>query len=503
MIPINDAFSTALGVISKYLSFYDSENISKYLIKKEVMQTIKTAIIDSQVYGGGIVTPILNLENEPRYLEDLNGDIMQYFGSNISLNTLMCFDRYCCIPNLENDGLYTIRLWSSIPMNLSTIFEGGALNAGWYARFSPDTTSRSKFIRPDGFGISIFARANKAVYNYEQQIQFLNYALGQLSIIVFNSKSQDYMDGGSADHTWDSPMGGRQLNDIRSQLSAMQQSMNIERGLYLNDIEVTALNRTFTGVDSIINAMNSQASMAFGVKRDILFGEVKSSMGYKDDAKTTPLMIQMREKFRNPIVQVLKWCVFCYFAEQDWKKTDNSGNKTKWNEKDFIEMLSSIDVEYADSVKTNEDILKEYGINDIHKLVESRLIKISNAIKYLSEIPILNKAYAVGSEEFKKWIENVDDLQDTGIEADKTEQKAITAINKAIIKKDNPLSPPKNLKNVENNENLLYNDNDASQKPLEDFGEIDSSGVVNPRSVMKRKTAQEVTQREAKKKSHE
>lgn len=504
MIPINDAFSTTFGIISKYLSFYDEEAIAKYLVEKNIMTLIRTAIIDAQVYGGGILTPVFKIYDNPQLLKDLHGDINKYFGmDNFSLDTLMCFDRYCTIPNLNNDGLYTMKLWSSLPMNLTTIFEEGDLEDGWYARFSPDTTSRSKFIRPDGFGISIFARANKAVYNYEQQIQFLNYALGQLSIIVFNSKSQDYMNGGSADHTWDSPIGGQQLNDIRSQLSAMQQSMNIERGLYLNDIEVTALNRTFTGVDSIINAMNSQASMAFGIRRDILFGEVKSSLGYKEDSKTTPLMIQMREKFRMPILQTLKWCVFGYFAENGWEKINDKGEKVAWDKDDFIQMMKSLDVTYADNIKTNEDILKEYGALDISKLVEARLMRTSSAIHYLSDIPILNKAYNTESKEFVEWVKKIDELQDTGLKADNVEQKAITAINEAILKKGDPLSPPQNLNKLENNENLLYNDNNASQKPLEDFGDIDENGIVQPRSVEKRKTAKEPTQRLRKQRSHE
>lgn len=505
MIPIDDAFSTKIGVSSKYLSFYDQERIMNYLIKKNVLQTIRTAIIDSQVYGGGIVTPVLKIKEEPRLLSDLNGDLIKYFGEQyLSLDSLICFDRYCVVPVLRNDGVYSMRLLSSMPMSLSTIFEDGDLNYGWYAGFSTDTESRSKLLRPDGFGVSIFARASKAVYNYEQQIQFLNYALGQLSIIVFNSKSQNYMDGGSADHTWDSPLGGKQLNDIRSQLSAMQQSMNVERGLYLNDIEVTALNRTFTGIDSIINAMNTQASLAFGIKQDVLFGEVKSSMGYKDETKTTPMIIRLREKFRNPITQILKWCVLCYYAENNWERTDNNGNTQKWNKECFERMIDSVEVLYADTIKTNEDILKEYGVSHIAKLVESRLIKISSAISYLSEIPILNKSYNTENKEFKKWIKEVDDLQNVGIEADKTEQKAITAINQAILDKKNPLSSDKNLNKLDSSEKNMYNDdNDASKKPLEDFGELDEFGIMNPRSVEKRRTAKEVTQRIRKERSHE
>lgn len=504
MIPINDAFSTTFRIVSKFLSFYDEEAISKYLVEKNVMNLVKTAVIDAQVYGGGILTPVFKFKNNPQLLKDLSGDIYKYFGiDDFSLDTLMCFDRYCTIPNLNNDGLYSMKLWTTLPMNLTTIFEEGDLQDGWYARFSPDTTSRCKFIRPDGFGISIFARANKSVYNYEQQIQFLNYALGQLSIIVFNSKSQDYMNGGSADHTWDSPIGGQQLNDIRSQLSAMQQSMNIERGLYLNDIEVTALNRTFTGVDSIINAMNSQASMAFGIRRDILFGEVKSSLGYKEDSKTTPLMLQMREKFRTPILQVLKWCIFGYFAENGWRKINDKGEIIRWDKNEFIAMMKSLDVAYGDNIKTNDDILKEYGALDITKLVEARLMRTSSAIHYLSDIPILNKAYNTESKEFVEWVNNIDNLQDVGIKADKVEQEAITAINEAILKKKDVLSPAQNLNKLENNENLMYNLDSASQKPLEDFGDIDENGIVQPRSVDKRKTKKEVTQKLRKQRSHE
>lgn len=505
MIPIDDAFSTKIGASSKLLGFYDQNNIMNYLIKKNVLSTIRTAIIDSQVYGGGIITPVLRVNGQPQLLGDLNGDLLKYFGKEcLSLDSLMCFDRYCVVPILKNDGLYSMRLLSSMPMNLSTIFEEGDLNYGWYAGFSTDAESRSKLLRPDGFGVSVFARANKAVYNYEQQIQFLNYALGQLSIIVFNSKSQNYMDGGSADHTWDSPLGGKQLNDIRSQLSAMQQSMNIERGLYLNDIEVTALNRTFTGIDSIINAMNTQASLAFGIKQDILFGEVKSSMGYKDENKTTPMMTRLREKFRAPITQVLKWCVLCYYAENNWERIDSNGKRQRWNKEEFATMIDSIEVLYADTIKTNEDILKEYGVSHITKLVESRLIRISSAISYLSEIPILNKSYDIESKQFKEWVEEVNDLQNVGIKADKVEQKAITAINEAILEKKNPLSPSKNLNNLEINEKNVYNkENDASKRPLEDFGELDEFGIIQPRSVEKRKTAKEVTQKITKRRSHE
>lgn len=505
MIPIKDALSTPLSVTNKFLSYYDVEGINRYLVEKGIVDLIKMAIIDANVYGGGILTPVFKLKNEPIVLSDLQGRLDKFFGiDNLSLETIMCFDRYCTIPQIDNDGLYSMKLWTSLPISLVTIFEDGVLSGDWYAKFSLETTSRSKFIRPDGFGVSVFARANKAVYNYEQQIQFLNYALGQLSIVVFNSKSQDYMNGGSADHTWDSQLGGRQMQDIRSQLSAMQQSMNIERGLYLNDIEVTALNRTFAGVDSIINAMNSQASMAFGVRRDVLFGEVKSSLGYKEDSKTTPTIIQVREAFRTPITQVLKWCVLGYFAEKGWKKITDNGETKQWDKNIFMQMIDSIDVIYSDSIKTNENILKESGAIDVMKLVEGRLMKISNAINYLSNIPILNKAYETESEEYKEWVRNIDNLQQVGIEADSVEQKAITAINKAILKKENPLAPPaENLNNVEKSENLGYNANDATQRPLGDFGELDDLGIIQPRSVDKRATLKEPTQKMRKRRSKE
>lgn len=505
MIPIRDAFSTTISVISKYLSFYDVDNISKFMIEKNVIDTIKMAVIDCYVYGGGIITPVFKFHNQPQLLGDLKGNISKYFGADkFSLDTLMCFDRYCTIPTIHNDGLYSMRLWSSLPMHLTTIFEEGALNGDWYAKFSIETTSRSKFIRPDGFGISVFARANKAVYNYEQQIQFLNYALGQLSIVVFNSKSQDYMNGGSADHTWDSPIGGSQMQDIRAQLSAMQQSMNIERGLYLNDIEVTTLNRTFTGVDSIINAINLQASMAFGIKKDVLFGEVKSSLGYKENSNITPTIQQYREAFRSAILQVVKWCVVGYFAQNDWCRQLENGKKQAWDKTDFENMLNSLDLTYADSIKTNEDILKEAGVKDISKLVEQRLMKISGAINYLNNIPILNKAYDLHDKEYQEWADSVDKLQNVGIQADTMEQQAISAINEAIFKKRDPLSPPQDelLNEPEINNNLIYNRNNASGKPLEDFGEVDNNGIVNPVSVEKRKTRKEVTQKYSNIRSH-
>lgn len=541
IVPVQEGFSTTLGIVSKNLSFADIEGIKRYLVEKGIMWLVRMAIIDSQVYGGSVLSPVFNYKGKPIFLRDLRGDITRYFGlDGIELDTLMCFDRYCFVPYVRNDGLYGANMYmtrfkSSLPIPLGTIFDDGIIDERWIARFSTETTSNCKLLRPDNFGVSVFARAAKAVYNYEQQIQFLNYALGQLSIVVFNSKSQDYLTGGSGDHTWNSGLGGNQLNEVKAQLSAMQQSMNIERGIYLNDVEVSALNRSFQGVADIIGALKEQAGLAFGLRQDLLFGIIKSSLGYKEDTRVTPYTLKQREIQRSPITKALKWCVFGYFAEKKWIKQYDNGKTRKWDVESFQEMLDSIDVFYNDTIKTNEDILKESGAMDIMKLVEARLIKMSSAINFLSDIPILNKAYENDSKDYVDWANSVDGLQRIGIIADAVEQQAITKINQAILAKQDALAPTtavqeqekmqlqqaqeakqessqndetsKNRSNLtenkQNNETIGYNVMDAGQKVLADFGEVDEWGVVNPRSVDKRRTRKEVTQKLRKLKSHE
>lgn len=542
MMQIQDGFSTTLGIISKNLSFNDIENIRRYIIDKGILNIIRMAIIDAFVYGGGCVTPVFNYKGKPLFLGDLQGDIINFFGlDGIELDTMMCFDRYCLIPFVRNNGMYGTHLYmqqmkSNLPIPLGTIFGDDTLDERWLSRFSTETTSNCKLMRPDNFGVSVFARAAKAVYNYEQQIQFLNYALGQLSIVVFNSKSQDYLSGGgNADYGWNSGLGGSQLDSVRSQLSAMQQSANIERGLYLNDVEVTALNRSFQGIENIIGAIKEQAALAFGTRQDILFGIIKSSLGYKEDTKTTPTIIRLRELYRSSIVKILKWCVFGYYAENKWIKSYDNGKIRTWDKESFSVMLNSIDVVYEDNIKTTEDILKESGALSIMKLVEARLIKMSSAISFLSDIPILNKAYETDNHDYKEWLKNIDNLQQVGIEADTIEQEALTRINQAIIDKKDPLAPSlqtqiinlnknnaeieksqnndeqvtssdekeKISKNDTKNDNLLYNNNDASVTPLADLGEIDNNGIVYPRRVDARRTRKEVTQKLRKLKSHE
>lgn len=514
MLPISNAFSSGLGLLSKNLSFSDIEGIKRYFNEMNFMQHIRMAIIDAQVYGGGILTPIFKLRNNLLYLSDLKWNLNDFIGAdNFSLESLMCFDRYCVVPHAENDGMYVAKFWSSLPLKLQTIFEDGAIDGRWLAKFSTETTSRSKFFRPDGFGLSVFARTKQAVYNYEQQLQFLNYALGQLSIVVFNSKSQDYMQGGSADNAWNSKVGGNQMENIRSQLSAMQQAMNIERGIYLNDVEVSSLNRSFQGVADIINAMERNASMAFNIRHDMLFGVVKSTLGYKQDTQHTPEVIQLRERYASQITKLIKWGILGYFARNNWKKQDDKGGYNRWDKNDFIKMLDSISVFYTDNIKNNEDILKESGAMNIMKLVEARLISMRGAINFLSDIPILNKAYDKGNKEYDEWLESVVRLQQTGINADDTEQSAITKINQAIIDKKDVLAPEYNTlidendvnskNNIDKNSNIMYNKADVRFKPLADMGEMDDNGIIQPVRVEARRTKKEVTQRTRKLKSHE
>lgn len=496
-IPIKESFSTPISISSDYLDGRDIKDITKYLQNINLLETIKTAIIDSQVFGGSVVTPMFEVNNEPQYLGDLK-DLKYYFDKNVKLLSLICFDRYCTLPAFDNDGIYTLRMRSTLPVALKTIFNNEIIKPEWYSGFNVLTTSLSKLIRPDNFGLSIFARAAKAVYSFEQQLQFLNYALGQLSIIVFNSKSKPYENGGSADLTWDNPFGDNQVQDIKAQLAIMQESANVQRGLYLNDIEVTALNRTFTGIGEIINATDKQVSNAFGVRQDLLFGSLKGGLGNQTDELITPMQTKYREMYRNSIIKVLKWCVFGFYAERNFTYT--KGNKNiKWKFDDFIKMLNNIDVVYEDNIKTNENILKEYGVNTILNMLEKRLLLPSQANSYIRDIPIINKI--IGSSDTNECIDLADTLQKIGIEATITELEAIKAINTAIKDKKNPLEPKKD--DVISDNKVIYDKNNPNQKPLEDFGKVDKNGVVNPISPSDRLTAQNPLFKESKITSHE
>ena len=522
MIPIEEAFSTTLSIATPYLEYADIKALQSYFIEKDVLSSIRKAVIDAYVYGGGIITPVFEYKGAKQYIESLR-PMEYYFGKEIKYDSLLTFDRYCVMPSAINDGLASMRLMSDMPMVLQTIFnDREILQPEYCAAFSMDTTTRSKFIRPDNFGVSIFARASKAIYNYEQQLQFLNYALGQLSIIVFNSKTNDYMSGAGADTAWNSMFGGGQVDDIRSQLAVMQQTMNNERGLFLNDVEVTALNRTFTGIDSIINAMNQQAALAFGVKQEQLFGDKKSGVQINNNSDLVPIPFRLREKFRSQINKVMKWVVFGFFAERGFERSiDNNNNKVKFTKDEFFNMIHTIEVVYNDSIKSEENILKEAGINEILKLVEGRVIPISAAAAYISSIPLLSKVYNRESDDYKEWLQSIQNLQQKGTIASIQELDATIAINEAIANKKNPLAPrlqdqikeleshqkdsendnnsEKNLKN----EKKMYNYTDPTNIPLEDLGELDDNGIVRPVPVDKTQQQTEVTQRFRKRKSHE
>lgn len=510
-IPIKDAFSTPITIASPFIEYEDIREFNNYLIRKELLQTIRTAIIDAYVYGGGIITPIFKFKNEPVYLSDLSGDLLSLYGTELKLDSLMCFDRFCTMPRMVNDGLYTLKLWSSVPIELETIFGergGELLHFDWYSRFSLDTTSRSKFYRPDGFGLSIFSRASRAVYNYEQQLQFLNYALSQLSIIVFSSKSQDYDSGGSADHTWDSPLAGRQMDTIRSRLSEIQAGMSNERGIFVNDLEVSAVNRTFAGVDSIINAMNAQASLAFGIPQDSLFGIQKSSLGNNEKKFVTPQQTQLREQFRGAITKTMSWLMIGFFAERNWELT-SKGKKHKISYEEFNQIINNYEIVYTDSIETDEEILKKSGVIEISKLLENRMIKASSAIKYISSIPNLAKVYNTKDKSFKEFVDLVDELQVTGIKAEITEQRAIDDINTAISNKGDKILDPKEdnknpenkLKNIDKDDNLNYS---VTNKPIKlgDMGDVDDNGIVYPLSVEKRRTLKEPLSKGSKRRDH-
>lgn len=499
MIPINESFSTTLHIVSNMLDSYDINGLYLYMIRHNALKSIKTAIIDSSVYGGGIITPIYKIGKEPYMLKDLrNLDIYDFFGEkNMSLEALMTFDRYCVVPEMYNDGMYLARIMSDAPIELRTIFGDDAevLSSKWYAKFSADAESRVKLLRPDGFGISIFARAGKAVYNYEQQIKFLNYALSQLSIVVFNSKTSSFEDGGSADTAWNSVVAGSQMQDVKQQLSAMQRGMTNETGLFLNDIEVTTLNRTFTGIDSIINAMNNQAANAFGLDLDLLFGIKKSNVS-TGAQRTTPLQIRQRENFRSPITQVAKWLILGYFAERNWQQSLNGGKEfKKWNLNDFKNMLEGVDIVYNDSLKSADDSLKEYGIDHIYKLLEAKILPIRTAINYVSSIPLLSKAFD-NEDDLQNFINKVENLQNIGIESAKTEQEAIKEVNQSIIDlKD---------KNLERDEVKLDADGNPVRKvDISSFGDKKDNGVIMPISSTRTQTMIDPTQADRKKSSHE
>lgn len=504
MIPIEEAFSTTLNVLSNLLDGYDIKSIYNYMLKHNVVKTIRTASIDASVYGGGIVSPIMNLNKEPIMLSDLKGDLLDYFGvKKLKLEAFMTFDRFCVVPEMTNDGMYLSRLMSDAPIPLRTIFgtdngagNGEMLNNQWYAKFSANADSRTKLVRPDGFGMGVFAYASKAIYNYEQQIQFLNYALNQLSIVVFSAKSQSYEEGGSGDTSWNSAFGGLQMQDIGAQLSSMQNAMGNTRGIFLNDIEVKTLNRTFAGIDSIIGAMDNQAAQAFGLSKEQLFGTQKSGGFGNEVRKTTPLQMRLREQHRGAIVKILQWVVFFYFAENNFMRSFKGGKFfEKWNIDEFEKMLSSLDVVYSDSIQTQQDILKESGIDLIFKMVEGRLLPIEVAINHIANIPILSKSFN-DEEDLQRFIEKAKRLQEVGIEASIQEQTAITAVNKAIEDlKD------KNTKREEvevGEDGTILKDLDITS-----FGNVQDNGFIYPAGTKTRDTAIEPTQAELKKRTHE
>lgn len=497
MVKINESFSTTFSITGVDLDFVDLQGIYLYLIEKNFLNSIKTACIDASVYGGGIISPIFKVGKEPFMLADLQGKLSDWFGTkNMKLDSLMTFDRFCVVPEVYNDGMYMSKILSNAPIQLRTIFGDGSgepLDEDWYAKFSIDAESRTKLIRPDGFGVSVFARAAKAVYNYEQQLQFLNYALSQLSIIVFSSKSQSYENGGSADNTWNSSLGGYQFDDIRTQLAQMQQTMSNERGLYVNDLEVTALNRTFTGIADIINAMNNQAALAFGTKQELLFGDARSTLGNKEDKSVTPMQKELRESYRSSILRAIKWCVLGYFAERDWTKSDGK-TRVKFTREQFEDMINSIDVVYNDSIKSGEDIIKESGIDNLLRLVEGRVIPIEAAIRYASSIPNLAKTFP-SDDKLQEFVDSVQKLQNIGIESALTEQEALINVNKDI----------RDLKDKMLQEEVKVGEDGVAKKSvgLDSFGEVNANGVVFPASSTRTKTMIEPTQAKRKQFSHD
>lgn len=497
MVKINESFSTTFSITGVDLDFIDLQGIYLYLVEKNFLKSIKTACIDASVYGGGIISPIFKVGKEPFMLADLQGKLSDWFGTkNMKLDSLMTFDRFCVVPEVYNDGMYMSKILSDAPIQLRTIFgdgNGEPLDEDWYSKFSIDAESRTKLIRPDGFGVSVFARAAKAVYNYEQQLQFLNYALSQLSIIVFSSKSQSYENGGSADNTWNSSLGGYQFDDIRTQLSQMQQTMSNERGLYVNDLEVTALNRTFTGIADIINAMNNQAALAFGTKQELLFGDARSTLGNKEDKSVTPMQKEYREAYRSSILRAIKWCVLGYFAEKDWTRS-NGKTRDKFTREQFEDMLNSIDIVYNDSIKSGEDIIKESGIDNLLRLVEGRVIPIESAIRYASSIPNLAKTFP-SDDKLQEFVDSVQKLQNIGIESALTEQEALINVNKDI----------RDLKDKMLQEEVKVGEDGVAKKSvgLDSFGEVNANGVVFPASSTRTKTMIEPTQAKRKQFSHD
>ena len=497
MVKINESFSTTFSITGVDLDFVDLQGIYLYLIEKNFLNSVKTACIDASVYGGGIISPIFKVGKEPFMLADLQGKLSDWFGTkNMKLDSLMTFDRFCVVPEVYNDGMYMSKILSNAPIQLRTIFGDGSgepLDEDWYAKFSIDAESRTKLIRPDGFGVSVFARAAKVVYNYEQQLQFLNYALSQLSIIVFSSKSQSYENGGSADNTWNSSLGGYQFDDIRTQLAQMQQTMSNERGLYVNDLEVTALNRTFTGIADIINAMNNQAALAFGTKQELLFGDARSTLGNKEDKSVTPMQKELRESYRSSILRAIKWCVLGYFAERDWTKSDGK-TRVKFTREQFEDMINSIDVVYNDSIKSGEDIIKESGIDNLLRLVEGRVIPIEAAIRYASSIPNLAKTFP-SDDKLQEFVDSVQKLQNIGIESALTEQEALINVNKDI----------RDLKDKMLQEEVKVGEDGVAKKSvgLDSFGEVNANGVVFPASSTRTKTMIEPTQAKRKQFSHD
>lgn len=521
---IEDSFSCEIGVSANFVGVKDLEGMAKYIKKKDTVSTIRTAVIDAMVYGGAIVTPMFRRVKDDKLIKDKKkGDILTLGDlpdkelydvirsgklNDYELECFVAMDRYCTMPVFWEDvghDMSAMYMLSSKKIPLRTIFNDDfskALSPHWYASFCPLTTSRK--IKSDGFGMSKFTTAKEAVYNYEHQIKFLNYALSQLSIIVFNTKSGLIEDGGG-DLGFGSKFGGDQIEDIRAELAEMSNNMANDRGLFLNDIEVQVLNRTFTGVDSLIKAMAAHASLAFNIRQETLFGTSTSTFGSEGrEIRDLPLREKTREQYRVPIEKIIRWCVFGYLLENNFeiedmddnpadKRDDKMYTKKKLNADEVIEIINSVEIVYSDNTTSLKESLEKFGVVELSRMVDSRFLPIGVANQIVASIPAIKKFYIMNDRTLDR-VNKLESMENADINARVLELDATAAINKAIVEKPNPLAPKKPT---------IDGDKDASTEPLGDLGIEGHNGIMMPALVSKLSTNKEATQSFVKRKSHE
>ena len=247
----------AIDATKKFIEIVDDDDeIIKDFAKLKIKQHLKKALSWARLFGGAVIIPVVDDGLDPSEPFDIN--------RVKGVVDVLVFDRYRIQPTgIENNV--------ESPQYLKPEFYQVQSTKWHHSRVFPITGCELTFDdsqSENGWGGSVVDLVQPAINHLESSYADIRHLLNESSIAV--TKIPNLSRKGNSGELYDA---------INARLSVMNSNKSIFRGVALDkEEEFEWINRTFSGVEKILDIFTSQISAASDIPELVLFGKSKGGL---------------------------------------------------------------------------------------------------------------------------------------------------------------------------------------------------------------------------------